>query len=585
MANINDIVNANSYHGQADAGGALGLGVTIDTAPLQRLANFTYYRDKDKWEQKQKDDAVAAQSIANIAAFDVNSPFKQYTDDLTKEVTDLQNYIRENPNAIKYDPKNPQQFIDLQEKIGKIENKRKHATANDALYNAAKAKIELMPNKEDRDTQMELLDLRAKKLFANGVDDGYRQQFEASPEIKPQDYTIPTIPLTETYTVQRNPNDTEVKGRSFAELDRLDALADAAYFGLTKEQLDTNSPAFKALSPDEQKRTLLESKITSRERTNLDNITNSVNGLIKSYKETHETPETKIKIADIPDDALADSGSIGSFIQLTRTYNKQVDEINSLTGKKYSHVNLDDGATPQEIIKLQSFSKAGETLFKELKPTVQQTDNAIQTAHNRATEQIGWYNAKTGRIQEDRLKDAANKVGVPAQSALSAAEYAKSLMGKLNSLKDKEGKISKENLSKLTSDELKYLGNASTVESKFSLTPLDLTAVSNIKVEEDGTIKVFAITGKDKVEAQQGGAINIATIATNKLGDEMVTTTGKEGYNFNTLIPLYQGPQTQKEAATTTELSTAPTDWKKEGNNWRYKDGTLYDAKGNKIKK
>jgi len=54
--------------------------------------------------------------------------------------------------------------------------------------------------------------------------------------------------------------------------------------------------------------------------------------------------------------------------------------------------------------------------------------------------------------------------------------------------------------------------------------------------------------------------------------------------NDNSLYKVsrkYAGkPETEKQP----DLSTDPSDWTQVGDNWRYKDGSVYDAKGNKIK-
>ncbi len=423
MATISDISNAAQYRGTAELGGSLGAAVTLDTSPLQRLATFTYYRDKDLWEKKKADDKLAADKIATIAAFDVTSPLKPYTEDLKKGLDELKQFVRDNPNALNYD-KDPKLYQELVDRYGALQIKRKNATANDALYNAAKAKIELMPNKADRDVQLELLDLKAKNLFANGVEDAYNQQFESTPELKPDDYKIPTIPMTEAFTITRNANDTVIEGRAYADVDRLKSLASAAYFEM-RPSLDKNSAAYKNLSPEGKRRAELEDSIIARKRITLDGIANNVNGLVQQFKA--QPGNENITVAEIPEETLTKNSSIGGFIRLVKNYNKQIDEVNAATGKKYGYINLDDGATPEEIIELQSFGANGETLYKELKPTVQQTDNAIQgrsqteqERHNRALEAIGWKNAEddgSGEAPVNLLQgNALNDIEIPTNT-------------------------------------------------------------------------------------------------------------------------------------------------------------------------
>lgn len=156
--------------------------------------------------------------------------------------------------------------------------------------------------------------------------------------------------------------------------------------------------------------------------------------------------------------------------------------------------------------------------------------------HNKALEAL-----QRGRLSlnERQFNFQAQKAGATQQMAESAKKYAESLFSKLKGLANEDGIIPKGSLSQLTVDELKYLGSATTTENKFSLDPLDMKNVTSLVISPNGTISVYEKGTKKSLGSQIGGRINTTTIATNKLGDEMVQTTGKEGYNFNDLIPLY----------------------------------------------
>lgn len=418
MATIGQIAQGASYTGNAALGGEIDFGITLDPNPIQRLATFTYYAERDKWEKKNADDALAAKQIASLAAYDTSSPLKPYSEDLKKELSDIQTFVRENPDALVYS-RNPDKFQELNERMNRFNNKRKGATANDALYNAAKAKIELIPNKQDRDAQLELLDLNVKGLFKNGLADAYEQQIQLSPELKPQDYKIPDIPLTEDFTITKNPNDIEITGLKFIDVSRLQPMADAVYFGLG-QGLDESTPEFKALSEDEKKRARVEARVTGRTRATLDNIATSVNSLIEQSK----AGNPDLKVMDIPDNVLAKNSSIGGVISLAKDFNATMDKINAAAGKTYPHINLDDGATPQELILLQTYGNNKDAFLTEIKPTVQQTDNAIQgrsqteqERHNRALEAIGWKNAEDDGGSEAPVNllqgNALNDIEIP----------------------------------------------------------------------------------------------------------------------------------------------------------------------------
>lgn len=555
MATIGEITQGASYRGDSALGGRFSQGVTIDTTPLARLATFTYYRDKDLWEKKQQDDAMAAKQIADIAAYDVTSPFKQYTEDLTKEVTQLQEDVRKDPSIVTYDPKNPQKYIDYKERVGRIENKRKHATINDVLYNAAKSKAELIQDPAKRDRALRRLDIKAKTLFDEGVESAYGKQFETSPPPKPDQSIIPTAKSTTRSILVSLPNSDVVNEITYTDPEDLKANSILRATGMDSEGIK-NQEWFKKLSPEEQAIELEESG--SEELKGLENVSLTVNGLFSEW----QTKNPGVDLNNVPDSELP-KNSWGANVISARAINKSIDELNQLVAqgkikdasgavrtKDYSESKIDisNGLDASELIYMQSIQASKVPLIQKVEKKVQQNDNAIQ----KDQQNIGWYNARTGRIQEDRLAKAA---GVPGQVASSAKSYAEGLMNKLNSLKDAGGVIGKDKLSKLTADELKYLGKGETTENKFTLTPLSLKTISSIVIDNDGNVLTYSGGTSKSLGTQAGPSINISTVATNKLGDEMVTSTGKEGFNFNNLIPLYNQQEGQPAPTPTT---TAP---------------------------
>lgn len=560
MATISEINSGSGYRGEAALGGALGTGITLDTSPIQRLATFTYYRDRDMWEQQIKEDAVAAQQIANIAAFDINSPLKPYSDDLKKELNEIQTFVRENPDALVYS-RNPGKFQELNERINRFSNKRKGATVNDTLYNAAKSKIELIPNKNDRDAQLELLDLNVNDLFKSGLDDAYRTQMKVSPELKAKDYEIPTIPLTEDFTITRNPNDTEITGLKYADLDRLLPMASSVYFGLGRG-LDENSAEFKAMSEDEKKRARVEARITDRTRANLDNIANSVNGLIQQSKASN--PD--IKVMDIPDEMLNKNGSIGGVVSLAKDFNATVDKINAASGKKYSHINLDDGVNPEELILLQTYGQNKESFLSEIKPTVQQTDNAIQQEQMRNQKALGWAN-----LNWDKEKFALSLKG-PEQTVSAAVVFAENLVSDLASLGSYNGAngskiLTADDLRKATADQLKWLGSelppqrneSGAVVQSGGVNPLTLKGDEFLEITKDGKLIVMkgAKFNNDKTKiiskfdnTRSTSVGNIARLVTN---EENKNAGNKEVNNY---VPIDLGKRNKEIFVTESGGST-----------------------------
>lgn len=72
MAIVSDIVNADSYVGNAALGGFGGKAIKIDPRPLELLANYTFLYNKSQYDQRQKDADEKIKELASITALDLN---------------------------------------------------------------------------------------------------------------------------------------------------------------------------------------------------------------------------------------------------------------------------------------------------------------------------------------------------------------------------------------------------------------------------------------------------------------------------------------------------------------------------------
>src|SRR3990167_10595154 len=285
MATISDISRGSQYRGDPILGGRFSQGLTIDPSPLARLATFTFYSDRDKWERKQKDDMMAAKQIANITAYDINSPFKPYSDDLKKELDGLKTFIRDNPNALNYS-KDPNGYQELYSRIGKFENKRKWATSNDVLYNAQKTKVDLIADPQQKDLAKRELDIMANDLFIDGIDAAYNRQFESTPEPKATESIIPTVESTTRSTVIPLPNEDITVDVTYSDLDDLRAKSVMAATGQIQQDITTQD-WYKRLSPAKQAIALERSKMPLRQMEVLNNTANNINSILGQFKQAN----------------------------------------------------------------------------------------------------------------------------------------------------------------------------------------------------------------------------------------------------------------------------------------------------------
>jgi hypothetical protein len=388
MADIGSITQGASYRGDANLGGRFSQGVTIDTTPLSKLAAFTYYRDQNFWEQKQRDDKAAAQEIADMTAFDVTSPLKGYADHLKTKVHEIRDFIRDNPNALNYnkDPKGFQKFKELE---GEFQNARKAANTSEVIYNARKTAADKAATPEAKDVALSRLNLDVDELFQNGVEGALNNTLKSASELNADQYKLPEIPITQRIHVDRNANDNQINKFKFVDPAQLATQADAVMLGFRKP-MDKTSERWKNLSPAQQEQEEKEYNLTSAPRIGIQRVTDEFNGLIGALKA--QNPQTKV--IDIPEDQIS-SQTLAATISSIKAYNEYIDKVNANTGEKYKHMNIDDGLSGSEVIQLEAFQKGGKTWFTEEDKDVLQTDNAIQ----RDQQAIGWFNANTGRMQ------------------------------------------------------------------------------------------------------------------------------------------------------------------------------------------
>lgn len=129
-------------------------------------------------------------------------------------------------------------------------------------------------------------------------------------------------------------------------------------------------------------------------------------------------------------------------------------------------------------------------------------------------------------------------------SAASAAAYAQAFMSKLPTITDANGNV---DLSKLSDEELKYLGTGARENNSFTLSPLDVSKGAKLSFK-DGQLSVLTPIRNDKkeitgYEQKPGSNIDIKKIAGNRLMEEVASSTGKEAIEWNSLIPLYNESQ------------------------------------------
>ncbi len=435
MATINDITNASSYRGDPGLGGGVAVGIKIDATPIERLGTFAFYRARDQFELKQKQDAEAAKQIATMTAFDISSPLTPYREALKSQLSEIQDFVRANPNSLVYS-RDPKAFQERQDKINKFLTLRKSATASDAIYNGRKATLDKETDPNKRKVLQEELDLDVKDHFAGGIDNVLGTPLKSAADIKPDDYVVPDVTIGSFDVMAQGPNATTTTSFKVVDVTGGMARAEFAAAGIGKPAIDENSEWFKSLSPERQKVERNKASISSTERRKVQALSDEFNGLLQQYKAEHEGADLSLI-----DGEVQGSDTVTDLIKSVNNYNKQIQEVNGLisagqlkdpTGKpitrQYPLINVNDGLTPAEVIFLNSLQKAKTPILTSVEKKLQETDDAIQQeqlANQRRGQNLDLLNSREARAAAKKLqemKDAAGS-GEGADMITNAAEY------------------------------------------------------------------------------------------------------------------------------------------------------------------
>lgn len=562
MASIQEITQGASYQGNAALGGAIDFGITIDPSPMQRLATFAYYRDRDLWEKKNADDKIAAQQVANIAAFDINSPLKPFAEDLKKELADIQSFVRENPDALVYS-RNPDKFQELSERINRFSNKRKGATANDVLYNAAKSKIETIPDPRERDIKLRELDIKVGKLFEPGIETAYNTQLEGSPEIKQSDFQIPVAGQTVRSFIMQLPNSDITTEITYTDLDDLRAKSEILAAG-GGEQVDVNSAWFKRLSPAEQQIELEKGALTSTKRAKLQELSATFTNALGQWKQAN--PNIDLTAVD---PATLGGGILEDNIRSVKSVNDQIDQLNSLVlegkitdpsgrvrTKPYDKINFEDGLSEAELIMMKSIQESKSPLLAKIDKKIAQTDNAIQEENMRTQRALGWAN-----LNWDKEKFKLSLKG-PEETKSAALIFAENLVSDIASKGSLNGAngakvLTRDDLRKLTSEQLKWLGSElpakrdenGTVIQSAGVQPLSLSGDEFLQINPNGEILVMSGANLNKEGTKFGGkwdnkrSTTIGNVARLVLNEENAKSGNNEVNNY---VPIDLGKRTNQ---------------------------------------
>jgi len=498
MATIQDIATNNNYRGDVALGGGSQGQFKPDLSAFQRLADFTYYKEREdkEIERKQRDADVA--NVTEALSIDYSSIPDKWRQEVIDKLKDFQDFYQQNPDAVRVQSG---KYGDYLKKKTELANLAKAGTARGVELKAELAKINEMA--ADAPNKQAMIASIKKQMEGGGI-------FTPLEGIGKSAVTVDMAdtPLTSKIFVEGKNANKEIVVSGYNMFDAWGKI-----------------PAYLATLGDENAPPYLK----------------KIQGMVKERNKMVDATNGPVDYENLP------------LTQQIKEYNEAILKSKTTTvgatGKTQAEIQggvppLIDPTKPmteEEMAAVYAFAAHGKGASIAEDGT--QT-NAALTAENMRLD----YKAAMANIANDRAKweSAAKGTGTPQQQYSSAAVFASKLMEKLSGL-SKNGVISGDALGKLTATELSAMGLATTSNNQVTIEPLD---VKNkvLRLNQDGTIEVFNSDG-----TRNTSAINLTSIATTKLAEEMVTTSGKEGFNFNTIAPLYGLGQQQAAPAAVSE--------------------------------
>lgn len=627
-----------SYTGDPGLGGyGLGFG-RIDTRPLQDLARYTYFYNQAEWMQRQKDAEAQAKELSDSLSYDLTSSIPKDSQILRDKYKALTDYLGSNPDAANF--KNTDKWIKFKTMKNDIVNDIRSASVRHIMNLARQEEIDNTTSPELKQYLQEQL---SKEIDATDIRTPLRHT--AKYDIAPVPVTAAPLRKFSVTDVGRN----VIGTAEWNMIDQaaLNNMANTLASGLANLGDIQNSEQFKNAPPPVQAK-LLEQQKSQLASGKLEPVLSAqyFNSALKSLGDNILTtlPNGQ-KSVDL--NALVNSSNplVRGIAQQVAAYNNEMDQMtkyikagyfrdnfgnelhfgndaSGLNENDYRKIDLTNGLQPEELLKMQIYGKSQQTPNREIK--LLQTDNEIQKARiAQEWERLGLDKAQFN------YKKSGDIVG--ADSVLrEVSDVINSGQRFIRTHKDgRTGKTTTENVLQIADPNLikefatidkegKEINRPDVVVYNPRTNGLTLTYYKRPDMEKvfvngnwtgeyqvvdsqkdnvgpDGYLRDkkgnILIADEKPLNARQwmGQVVGRKFSAddkgkVNNLVDQVYSKFG----NLQTLAQQYLGGETQQGATSesaSASLSTNPSDWKKVGNYWQYKDGTLYDANGNVIKK
>lgn len=557
------------YVGNAGIGGGSFGSFQLDVRPIEDLAKYTMLYNRAEYEQAQKDAEKAAAEIADYTSYDLTTGIPKDAKLLQEKYDKLTAYVRDNPNALDY--RNKKEWAEYKKMRNDLENDLVGGKVRNTMWALRQKEI------QDAKSPAEKVRLQ-KRLDAEIAETDIRTPLKYSDQYNVQPISVSAAPIKKVQVTEigkniigqdnwEMPDMDAVTNQSIAVTSGLMALADfektSEFLSKTPEQQQFYRDQFEAQSASGKLEPVQSAQIfnqaidkagsgnfykddgTGKMVLDFDKLVESENSIIRGMAE-------QVAIYNRKMDEMV-SGIEGGYFQ--DDFGGQLSFSNDASGLKkgsYKKINLDDGLSPQELVKMRilGISKAPE---REIKIT--ETDDALQAAqlaeqrrHNKATEGIQWGALKLNQDQFDQEKTKWNATMKGGETVKNGAmEFAKRLYADMQKLSDANGIISPDKVRQLNQEQLKYLGaervtSSNSGAASSTYTPLEIPKGAAIQLI-NGEVKILLDAKPIPGGTYEGlwdntKSTNIFNIGTNRLNEQLKNAGAKE---LNTYMPIDLG--------------------------------------------
>jgi len=600
--------NFSEYSGNAGAvGGAFGV-IEINTKPLQDLAAYTFTVNKVKYDQAQKDAEANAKRLADLTAYDLNTAIPKDREIIQKGYDELYSFVRDNPTVLDY-KNNQKGWMEYNKKKNDFENKLQGGKARSILYMAREKEVadEMNPSEKARlkselDKEANDTDLQTPLKHTN--------KYNLTPiEVKaPNMITFDVTKEGQNIIAQRS--------MTIPDMSSVVSQAQAGELGLLSFAKDPNTSEYKAqfnsgkLEPVESAKNI--SSVLMDEKYNQ-----------PQFRNEDGTVNIDAVIKDNEGNALV-AGNLNAVKQYNakmQQYKKNIrsgyytDKFkapisfggNGLNESDFAEIDISDGLQPAELLKIMIMGLAKGEGFST---KVIETDDANQAADREAANYRARLNeeganmrAKFPYIYAKKTSDSQTD-----EDILNANSVLSEVSGIINAGRNPSitNKFFGDNI-KISDPTLLKEFSSIAKDGKTNVIPTTLEydnktdeLVMTYGRNEDGDL----LAPEQRVNAQTYLSTKVKQKFPNRdigsINSIISSIFNKEG-NLGNISKKYgvgspADPNTTSTTTKTRERSTTatkqvdlntldPNGFKKEGNYYRYKDGTLFDGNGNVVNK